>query len=842
MIKKSDVGKWTMDIEPNFSVGDFNNVTENGGVATFPGERGDAAATYFLKNQKPLFSETLEIADYLYIHKGKNYFYGIKKDNTEVIASLDGDSIIPLVAGAGGFEFRDENNTVRFSSGAIERFVENESDGKRHLTVYYKSDADCEFVRENKTTYCFGNEAILVEAFVDAEDFHPELCGENCFFARRPLNDCDRYQKRVAYYWNYPENNDYTHKESDAFVLSEDYGNTALYTFIRDENSAHQFEFCYLTRERMPLQLTEKWPFFVASKKTMNAVKYKYNFDLVFVDNKNTAAYYALFKGKNSDFAAGVCAVTKDDNASYFLGKEITLNLNVTNISDRSINYSVRYNIINHYNETVASGIWYNNTLGVGESANRNLDLHLENYGMHYLNYYVVSDNFEHRELYPFATVEPYEFKYRAQSPFGICAPYTNSPEECDAAAKLLGKMGIASIRMDKQNKNFELSRLLRENGITRQGIGIAYNRNPDDVEGYMEQVRELAHDWMDKVEFFFMSNEYDKFCKNNYDKSLKSIKEDFIPHTFAPAYEFFKNEYPEKLKNIVWESNCHGSTEWLEAFYETGLWDKSDIIDIHSYSNPSGPDKVYSNQLVSIFSNLLSNEYAAVRWKRIQNRYGKKRVMFGETGYHTSVHDKRENDIRTAADFNVRIALIFLEAGAEIINYYCLFDRTSRFVGSSTWNELYLGAWHNTDYYGTYMPKPWAAAYANLTRRMDGVKKCTFFKKYEEDEWGTLRAYKVECEDNNFAVLWSNIYKLPNTTAQGRVNNTERIPMPLWENRWIITETREFDVVGDNVTVIDVMGNSKTIVAKDGKVQLEISGSPIFVYGLDFGQEEDNE
>ena len=92
MIKKSDVGKWTMDIEPNFSVGDFNNVTENGGVATFPGERGDAAATYFLKNQKPLFSETLEIADYLYIHKGKNYFYGIKKenDNFSGIYSIEG--------------------------------------------------------------------------------------------------------------------------------------------------------------------------------------------------------------------------------------------------------------------------------------------------------------------------------------------------------------------------------------------------------------------------------------------------------------------------------------------------------------------------------------------------------------------------------------------------------------------------------------------------------------------------------------------------------------------------------------------------------------------------------
>ena len=42
MFNETEIGKWQMDIEPNFSVGDFNNVTENGGVATFPGERGDA--------------------------------------------------------------------------------------------------------------------------------------------------------------------------------------------------------------------------------------------------------------------------------------------------------------------------------------------------------------------------------------------------------------------------------------------------------------------------------------------------------------------------------------------------------------------------------------------------------------------------------------------------------------------------------------------------------------------------------------------------------------------------------------------------------------------------------
>ena len=56
---------------------------------------------------------------------------------------------------------------------------------------------------------------------------------------------------------------------------------------------------------------------------------------------------------------------------------------------------------------------------------------------------------------------------------------------------------------------------------------------------------------------------------------------------------------------------------------------------------------------------------------------------------------------------------------------------------------------------------------------------------------------------------------------------------MPLWENRWAETEIREFDAVSDTVTVVDVMGNSREIKAENGKVKLEVSGSPVYVYGI---------
>ena len=868
------IGNWFLDRELNVSVGDFNNVTAKHGTKAFPGKRGDAAATfhdgaldpvnsnskqdfsYIYKDDADLqrirsamaecinrkaysFDEfksiTFAEGDYLYFYKGNNYFYGIKKDYSEFIASVgsNGD-IIPVVAGAGSFYFLDADKNVRLNVKQVKSFVESEKNGHKTLKVYYDCDADCRYLKEISTTYTFNKGCINAEACVEAESFEPELFKEYCFFMRQPLNPCDRYQKRTAYYWKYPEDNDYVYKEADALVLSEDFGDSAVYTFIRDENSAHQFELCNLTRHFLPLQITEKWPMFRSSVPTTDSVAYKFNMDIAFVENNETAAYYALFSSKKSDFAAGICAVDNDDNAAFFTGKDVTLNLNVTNISDKEIKYSVRYNIFNHYNEIVSSGIFYNNVLGVGEEANRNLELHLDNYGMYYLNFYVSSDSYEHREAYQFAMIEDVELSHRSESPFGLCAPYTNCYEEQEAAVKLLGKLGISSMRMDKQNKNFQLSDRLKDVGITRQSISIPYNKTPDDVEGYMERVKELARDWLDRVEIFFMANEFDMQAKGNYSKSQKGIEERFLPYTFNPAYEFFTKEYPDKLKKIIWESNCHGTIEWFEAFYEAGLWDKSEIIDIHTYSNPTGPDKVFTNTVENKFSSMYSNEYAMQRFKRICRRYGKKRFIVGETGYPTSARTKVGMDHRTVADFNVRIALFLLEAGAEIINYFGTFDRVSLFVGSSTWRELYFGAFTNTDYYGTYMPKAWAAAYANLIRRFDGFENCEFIDKYDEDEFGTLRAFNVNLKNGtNFAVAWSNIYMQPNTTAIGGVKRTGREPRPNWENRWVETETRTFDATADEVKVVDVMGNAKMYKAKNGKVDIEISGSPVFIYGI---------
>ena len=646
-----------------------------------------------------------------------------------------------------------------------------------------------------------------------------------CNFERKRINTFSASKKRVSYYWDYPNDNDFVHKETDAVVFSDEYGDYALYTYIRDVNSSKKIKINRISSTNLPIEINENFQKF----------DYKYNMSLVFLKNDNKATYHSLFKSKNLDFAAGVEAVQDNCHSTIFLGKDLHLNINVANIDKRDILFNARYNIIDYDGEIVEEGVFYNNKLAVNGEANRNIKLKLKKYGMYFLNLYVSTDVGEHRECFPFSMTEDYKFAYRGTNPFGIDAPYTDSNEKVYLpVAELVGRMGLSSVRIDKQFDNFTLSDLLKEKGVTRQHIGIPLNNDPELIEEFTATVKKVVNDWKDRTEIIFLANEADKYFKANYGKSVMYINNVFYPNNFKPAYDCISKYFPEKLDSIVWESNCHGSIEWLEAFYESGLWDKSEIIDIHSYSSPTGPDKCFSNQMSSMFASLFSNEYAVDRWKRITRRYGKKRFIIGETGYPSNVHNKCEIDNLTVADFNVRIALFFLEAGAELINYFCLFDRTSFLVGTGTWNENYFGACYHSDLFGRYMPKPWAAALSDLTRRFDGVDKVSFFEKYEEDEEGTLRAFTVTKKDNTeFAVLWSNIYVQPNTSAYGRVNGLERIPMPAWESRWLKSEFRSFDAAGDKVTVVDIMGNSKTYIPENGKVTLEITGSPIYVYGI---------
>ena len=62
----------------------------------------------------------------------------------------------------------------------------------------------------------------------------------------------------------------------------------------------------------------------------------------------------------------------------------------------------------------------------------------------------------------------------------------------------------------------------------------------------------------------------------------------------------------------------------------------------------------------------------------------------------------------------------------------------------------------------------------------------------------------------------------------------TDREPSLPWVDQWDGKyEDVTFDAAGSKVTVTDVMGNSKVYTAKNGKVTVPVSGSPLYISGI---------
>jgi len=819
----ASIGKWWLNTEENVYVGEFDNVkdVENDGI--FPGQNaGNSILRHDVEPDSVYTPIEIIESDYQFCFKGKDYFYGLKNDNTEVIAILTKDGkIIPTRQGIGGYNIDRQGAMICLTNG-INSFTTGEIDGYTTFTVNYDTEGERKAVIKNSSTYIFKEFCIDVKADFEVICEHK---ARNIFLSSKFINRPNSDAKRLNMDWIYPENNDFAYKEVDRLVISETYGDYVIHYAEFDPNSDHKYY--------MHLPIGDNLRAFL--KETELGYKGCAEYSVSVTENTVIEGYEGLAKSKNREFAAGVAAVSETDNTTMFVGKKVKLNLNVYNISDTDINYSVRYNIMGYDNECIDSAIFYGNKLGSKEMANRNLQLDLPKYGMYYLNLYVATKNNEYRECYPFCAIEEFEFKHREENRLGICATHHDTEGQGDSTISLLNKMGLSVIRLGGSAKGENFIEKVRKNNMEYvSGVQWSHYITPENRERVQNSLREVLTNCPDS-KYILIANEVDSKTKANYGKAKEFLDNHFVPYSFEPLREVVENEFPQMKKKIIWQSNCHGTIEWLEAFKECGIWDESEFIDIHTYSSPAGPDKVFTNSLYSMHANTFSNEYAMERWKRITRRYGEKRMIVGETGYPTpaACSDTKEIDIRTGADFNVRIAMFLLEAGCEDIIFYCMYDRTGWFIGSSAWNELYFGANYNYDYNSVFMPKPWAPAFANLTRVMDGFKKVSFFDKYEENEFGTLRAFKVEKEDTEFAVLWSNIYMPPNSTVEGRVNKVKRIPAPAWESRWLETEIREFDTVGDTVTVVDIMGNKTEIKAENGKVKLEISGSPIYVYGI---------
>ena len=350
----------------------------------------------------------------------------------------------------------------------------------------------------------------------------------------------------------------------------------------------------------------------------------------------------------------------------------------------------------------------------------------------------------------------------------------------------------------------------------------------------------EIAMEYLNLIENLKAISERQKmeFDINDADAVAKAKvrMDEFKTKYYNPAAI---NAFKENNLPISWIPSCHANNVWLKLMKDEGIWDNSAVIDSHYYSNPRMPDNKYTWNGPDTMTAV---EYGLERMKAAAAQYGDNKLfVMGETGFPTS-----SLDIRSQADFNTRIGILGLANGSDIINFYCMYDRTSYFTGTSNWEEMHFGAFYNFDFYGVTKPKPWAAAYGTMTRMLDGVDTVVTSEKYDNysEEYrmtnagGNTKAFDVTMKNGEKMIAaWTNIYAVNGSTSETKYNGYD--PILPWENQWkkngvLQTEEVTFDAVADTVTVTDTMGNITEYTPINGKVTIPLTGSPVYIKGVE--------
>lgn len=829
----------------------FGNTEENsvthGSLVT--GENNEEASRNF-----PL-SELDNEEELQYIYKGSNYAYGITENGMEYIAyRSERGELLDATQGAGKYMLFSSQNSLLASSVKVENYTPIMKNGYDAVIVDYVESGFYSDNAKIQTTYIFYDNRISVTSSVsiNGKKGTMTISADNSYFYRVFPKEPLISEQKINSEWIYPENGDYPYQEFESLCYKDRLDeNVTMYSYVRGDDIATYYYMGYnlktLEADKIPLSFEES-----------TGIYYFHNMDISFVDKAEESDvsqdYLALFKGYGSEFCAGIAPVTEEkDNSTVFVGDSVDLNINVTNLTDRDLLFSLRYDIRDYYGNIVDAGLFIDSTVFQYTNANRIIKVNAENYGMHYLNLYVISQNSTYIECYPFAFLPDYEYKYNNTSPFGLNSAWRKCEEEAVSTAALFAKIGSAAVRINEND--VLLASELNKYGITSMnGIIGAVNDNEAGVGSYVEKVLNTVKTLSPYIDSFEVGNEMNLQTISGA-VSVYDIYPKFQKYTFSPTYDVMKREYPS-IKYIPTPfSACQ--QEWAEqltlGFKEdidgdgiaetqvAGIWDKIETISTHIYGTPWMPDQ-YSLYDPQYKVGVWSIEGALQRMEDTLNTFcpddpTKIDFYITEVGYATSPKDPTKICLRTQADYNTRSALLALAYGADRIQFYNAYDRNNYFSGfNNADDEWNFGAFYEIDYYGTIKPKPWGIAFAVLTRQLESVKKnASAFASYDEG-WDKAGVRAVRCSTElhgDVIVAWSNNEVLTNGKKNAVGKTGDRTPCLPWNNNWSKTDTTVFETVGDTVTVVDVMGNSKEYKAVGGYVAIELSGSPVYIYGV---------
>lgn len=396
------------------------------------------------------------------------------------------------------------------------------------------------------------------------------------------------------------------------------------------------------------------------------------------------------------------------------------------------------------------------------------------------------------------AILPPHEFKELNNSKLALSA-YFMIPSE-DAVYKLMRRMGV---RMLRHGDN----RVTSKYGILAlDHASVGPNDSPEKVAKRIGEILDRAAE---------RQNPEIEFC-NEWNMSVKGAEKRRRAEHYTEVLRQFKTERDKRNPDlkIIGMGMAGADTEFLAIMAEKGAVPLMDGgIALHPGRGNMTPD--YTGDGWTYLGGIR-------RFRKALDKLGIKQLHLSEVYAGTAPNDSWKDSYRHAAENVILTYAIGLAEGAESIQFYQLHD--------AVWHDL--GGVNHKDseyHYGLLMRdgtvKPSLLAYAAVAEALDGAK-CVGYLDFGDKVYGvgfdTPRgplAIVYDRTDGYFLTKRAKDYAAPEP----------------WVDTWKTRREKTFNAVGDKVTVIDAIGRSRTVEAKNGTVTLTLSGAPLMVYGIQF-------
>lgn len=764
----------------------------------------------------------------IYYFESTDYCYGITNDGKEVFSHLDADGTkTDVLNGGGTITVWGAHDSVLSQAQYICNLEILEEAPVESIRVTYANsmaDSTC------TTTYLFYEN--YVKATTAIHNFETTNPINVAFLQRIYPNGYTTVDQKLNSNWVFPDNQDFPYKEFDSYVTVHSVDNIhSLYTFYHGESANIKEFYEYYNKDH-----------FIIKSNNNQLTNSEVNYELVFENKEKDrdCDYFALFKAKGQSLALGI---TPTDNtavhSSVFTDSNTKLNMNISNMATTATQGVLTFHLYDYYGTDLLNDT-YSFSLNGQTARNRVLNLQeitQGKTGIYYLDVTLTSDNHTYRELYPFALLTNHSYSYRKTNPFGISGIRFGEHEANDTTIYLTDVLGATHARIGISTPEYVSSdysllkaylEKLNENDMHISGQFIIMNdwSQPKDPVSYEAAISKAVSETAPYLSAMEIGNEPNMIdISYNSFESKEAAMENYIYTQFTPGKKVLNDlKLPVISAGVGLSDN-----EWLTLLSETGVLDESNILSTHAYSYPHSPEFTKDPSIEHSF------ESSLVRVQNFLNTVGQKPWYLSEMGLPTTPLLTENTfsgvDLRTQADYTIRQFLLALSYGANVVESYSLYDQLNLFKGiDNANNEFNFGMFYDQDYYGRILPKPYAVAYATMTRQMDGVKKVTELASQSK----TLRVFQITLRnDETFLAIYSTANPLSNDAVIGK-----RTPNLPWNNQWEGFEQVSLQKNKDanEVYTIDLMGNKKTYTNNEkGTISVPANGSPIFIYGATY-------